>query len=300
VVEFHVLKDVYVVGEGLVFDRHLRLVDASVAQHEPEHLVAALASLRRCLSLDNVPTERSTTLLCGKIGMGNYGHWMVEMLPAAFLSRQLLIEGSWKVFMPRIYDHMAPIIHDSLSLLGLASEKCIVNDGAPYHFRELVFLSGLSEHGVFYPHAAVECMDALSSGIVPGTAERVWISREGERRSLRHEAAVSAALAERGWQIIRPGQMSLLEQIAVAKGARHIAGVNGAGLTNLGFMAPGGRVTSFMPSLMPDIFYWMLSALRRLDYCEVRCEVSPPCDWHIAWDAQINMPVEEVLAHLGV
>ena len=77
-----------------------------------------------------------------------------------------------------------------------------------------------------------------------------------------------------------------------------MAGVNGAGLANLMFMRPGGTLTSFVPALMPDLFYFQFCVHRLLTYREIRSEQTHELGGSTVWDAPLNIPIEDVLSHL--
>lgn len=298
-ITFHLLKNVYVVGEGLVFDQDLNLIVDSIAQNDAALIQLGFKQLSEGVREGTVPYQRGTTLLCGKIGMSNYGHWLVEMLPIAMLSLYWIERKLWRVFLPTIYSWMKDVITDSLGLLGIGSDDCILGDGGPRRFEELVFVTNLSFHGHFYAPVGVECLRTIGQSIVSGPACPVWVSRVGERRSLESEAALCEALEEVGWSVMRPGTLTLRQQIAVAKGATHMAGVSGAGLTNAAFMLPGNRVTSFTPAQMPDIFYWHLAVHGGLEFREVRCRTESAPAWHIPWDGALKLSIQEVFAQLN-
>lgn len=141
-------------------------------------------------------------------------------------------------------------------------------------------------------------MDDIGARVPALSYDKLWMSRAGERRSLIREAEQHQILEAAGWTVIRPGTLTFRQQIAVAKGARHMAGVNGAGLANLMFMRPGGTLTSFVPALMPDLFYFQFCVHRLLTYREIRSEQTHELGGSTVWDAPLNIPIEDVLSHL--
>ena len=221
------------------------------------------------------------------------------MMPIAFLTRADILSQGWKVFIPAIYGHMRNVIRDSLSMIGLPEANVVEHDAQPAWFEEAIVVSGLTQHGLYYLPVTADCLQELAEQVSPDGSEKVWISRVGEKRRLVQEEELQATLEAKGWRIIHPGQMTLREQIAACKGARHVAGVEGAGLTNLGFMAAGGQVTSFIPAVMPDLFFWTLAANRVLRYHEVRCPLASPSDDPvIPWIAPLQIETERVLEAL--
>lgn len=293
------MRDAYVLGEGLVFNRDLAVASASVTQHSPAEVDAAAVRLRAAVAAGGIPTLPGTTLLCAKRGATNYGHWMYEMLPVAWLGRTKLRAGEWRALVPGVEGRLGAAIRDALDLLGIPPGQVAAAMPAPQRVEELLIVEGLTAHGRYISPLVADCLADLAGGIAPGEAERLWVSRAGESRSFWNEAELCAVFAGSGWTVCRPGELPLREQIRLFKGARHIAGVAGAGLANLAFAAPGARVTSFTPAAMPETFFWLLSELCGHDYREIR---SPQAERKVgtaAWDGSLVLGLPDVLAYLA-
>jgi hypothetical protein len=282
--------------DGLVFDEHGAVYTATTAKFSDEEVLAGFHALKAALLGDSAPTRhQGSHLLCGQAGLSNYGHWLVEILPAAFLMRDAIINGECKVYVPKIYPWMASVVADSLELLQIGPSNCVYGNGAPVWFEELILVSGMTEHGKFYLPITADCLKALSAEIQPDGSEKVWVSRLGEARSLVCEAEVHDRLKSDGWRIMLPREMSLREQMAACKGAQSMAGVNGAGLTNMGFMPMGGHVTSFVPAHMPDLFFWALAANSKLAFHDVRSPMLQPENSAITWNGKLTLAADEVI-----
>ncbi len=297
-VRFHLFRDVFVIGEGLVFDHALELVPLSRTQHTDGEIEEHRQTLRAALASANLPEDPGTTLLCQKRGMENYGHWMVELLPLAFLAMEHLKQGDWSLLAPDTPGAMGAVIRESLDLLGIPPTQRRFSSGAPRRLDAVILADGLTDHGCMMSPLVMRCMDALSADILPDLAPNIWVNRERDHRRFMNERELVAVLAAAGWRVLHPGAMTLRRQIAAFKAGRHIAGVAGAGLTNIAFAAPGARITNFVPATMPDTFFWFLSTLRGHDYHEVRSPQGPgvyPADW----DAALVMSLPQILAHLG-
>ncbi len=290
-----VLCGAYVDGPGLVFDQDLNLIRQTIHQATPEEIETAFHAVRDAAG--RVPLQRGVTLLCEKTGIGNYGHWLVEMLPVASLNLRHLFRGGWQLRLPVASEAMNRVTLDSVRLAGVPGEQLAFRRPGPQYYEQLVIVHGLSQHGVWYSPLIVDCLEQIASSVPARPSAGVWFSRAGSRRVLKEEAAVCARLRQEGWEIAMPGSLSLADQIALAKGAPHVAGVNGAGLTNLVFAPRGATVTSFMPAPMPDVFFWMLAGFKGQSYVEVRC---PQEADEGGWNAPLTMAVDEVLAQLGL
>ena len=292
------VPNAYVLGEGLVFDQNLAVVPASVTQHAPAEVDAAAARLR-AMAAGGIPTLPGTTLLCAKRGATNYGHWLYEMLPVAWLGRTQLCAGEWRALVPGAEGRLGAVIRDALGLLGVPPGQVAAVMPTPQRAEELLIVEGLTAHGRYISPLVAECLADLSRGIALGEAERLWVSRAGENRSFWNEAELCAVLAASGWTVCQPGRLPLREQVRLFKGAQHVAGVAGAGLANLAFAAPGARVTSFTPAAMPETFFWLLSELCGHDYREIRTPQAERKVGTTAWDGSLVLGLPDVLAYLA-
>jgi len=298
-ITLHVLLGAIVEGPGLVFDAGLRLIRDSIHQTTEAEVAQAVAQVRASIADGGPPLVPGVTLLSEKSGIGNYGHWLVEMLPIVYLSRGWLVSTEWRMRVPIMPTAMAAVVRDSLDLLGIPPAQRLLRDPGPQRYEHLVITRGLSHHGITYSPCIVDCLEALAEAVPGGPPCRVWVSRAGATRSLKSEQAVCCALRQLGWTIAQPWEMTLREQIALFKGATHIAGVAGAGLTNLCFAARGATVTAFMPARMPDVFFWMMAEFKEHYYREVRCAQPPDPSGGKNWEMTIQMSVDEVLSYLA-
>ena len=295
-VTMHDLRDVYVIGEGLVFDRNLQLAPPSVTQHSPAEIEGARMRLGAALAAGPIEQHAGRTVLCIKRGASNYGHWLAEMLPVAALCLPAIQAGACRALFPD--GPLGRVPADSLAMLGVPHAQLLPHDGTPQSFARLTVAEGLTWHGHHLSPLVIGALDRMAAGVPAGLAAKVWVSRAKLARTLWREADLEAMLSAQGWTVARPGGMALCDQIALFKGARHIAGVTGAGLTNLVFASPPARVTAFMPAGMPDTFYWLLSELRGHDYTEVRCVQGGTPTGPAPWDVALVEHLPSILSHL--
>ena len=150
-IRFHSLRDVFVADEGLVFDRDLNLFEPSITQTAQPVIDAAFNALKAARSTGLIDCHTGPALLCGKAGLNNYGHFLGEMLPLVWLSRQWVqLPRGWKVLVPLVYAWMKPVVTEALDLLDVRPEQRILGDGRPCHVDELVLVTGLTQHGHYY------------------------------------------------------------------------------------------------------------------------------------------------------
>ncbi len=298
-IRWFVIPDAIVEGPGLVYDRDLNLIRDSIHQTPEQDANQFTWSVTENKRAGRISRQQGVTLLCEKAGVGNYGHWIVEMLPIVHLMLPEILRWGWNVRLPLAGPKMNAVMEASLELLGIPKEQVKFRSPGPDAYDRLVMVSGMTRHGQFYSPLVVDAAEAVAAAIRPGPAADIWVTRATASRKLLNEDQIVAELLGKNWMIVDPSQMTLRHQIAVFKGARRIAGVAGAGLTNLVFAPSGSQVITFMPSQMPDIFYWTLSDLKEHRYREIRC---PEATEHFVegnWDTPIRMEMSDVLRNLA-
>jgi Glycosyltransferase 61 len=293
---FHRLRDVFVVHEGLVFDATGRLYRSTITQHAPEEIATGLAMIREETADGSIASDPGPALLCAKRGGVNYGHFMLEMLPkaclaAAHLGRDMIDADALRYAVCRPDDRLWEVMVSAFALTGINASRLIPITGAPMHFRELILVDGLSEHGSYMSPLALRCLERLAAPIPAGPMRKLFVSRpEHVPRRFSNEREVIDILRAHGFHPIMPGSLPLAQQIAAFKGARTIFGAMGAGMTNIAFAGSGAAVTVFAPMAMPDTFFWFIAAHKQHTYREVRCQQVGPLRGPAPWDAEIYLP----------
>ncbi|MCB8883465.1 glycosyltransferase family 61 protein [Acidisoma cellulosilytica] len=292
--DVYLVHDAVVDGPGLVFDRDLNLIRQSIRQTTTAEIDSFNYGVVDWHMKGQIPSHSGKTLLCEKAGVGNYGHWMVEMLPIvqAFITE--LTSKQYSLRMPIGPARMTAVMFDSLNLLGVPHSQVKMRRAGPERYERLLFVDNFTDHGNRYSPIAVESFDAIKRNFETAGSGKIWVTRERTQRKLVCEAELCAELTKRGWRIVDPATMRLHDQVTAFASAREIAGVAGAGLTNIGFSEAGTKVTAFLPSLMPDLFYWSLASMKGQAYREIRCPVIAGSDGG-NWDGVLDVSLSRVL-----
>ena len=262
----HVVRlfDVYLTGEGLLFDRNKNLISESVTQYEPAGIAEAH---RRVLDAAHPRTEWGSCVLLRKRGDSNYGHWMIELLPKLWATEDLCRIDDCVI--PRRSGAMEAVMKTALRLSSNGSYGLIEHsDDEVIFFKQLLFVEGLTAHGVYMSPLVFAKTDKLITG--SADPKKIFVSRRGAPRDLANEDEVIASLMAVGFEVVHPGGMSLEEQATTFARASHVVGVMGAGLTNIMFCAPGAKVINLAPATFPDTFFYLIAQNRKLDYTEIR------------------------------
>jgi hypothetical protein len=194
------------------------------------------------LKIQQVP--RPVDFLSSKTKLGlivilpsqGFYHWLVEDLPL-FL-RTLDEFPSAKI---AIWEDSPSYVTDLLHMLQLDFTELprFINS------REIAFISRGQDAG--WPHRAD--VKILRSRLNPNFSiqnEKIYISRINARRSPVWEKEITETLRRNGWRIVELERMSLPEQIESISKAKLLAGVHGAGLSNMIWMNKGTHVIELM------------------------------------------------------
>lgn len=291
-VTLRLIEDAIVVSEGIVFDRDLNLVagsdrlfsPAEVAEHRAAAQAAQETGLRRIAGF---------SVLCKSKAPQNFGHFLVEMLPKAWLGSRLLAQRN-PTFIVAQTD-ILPLAREALAGIGINPFAISAADNTPVRCDRLVAIDGLTHHGVYQSPLCAQALAALATTVAPGEQRKLFIPRHAATRPLHNQQAVTAALEARGFTIVDPARLTLREQIALFKGANVIVGPLGAALTNIAFCRPGSRVVALTAQSFPDTFFWFLSQHAGLHYEEIRGQdVSGTPEAPQSWNAGFTLDEADI------
>ncbi len=219
---------------------------SNLAQLDPLYAMDPQGRCCYAPSLFGLPYHNVSILpVCGT-GFHNYGHFLYDGLPWAFLLLgQLETERTFLAGGP-----LAPWQHALLRLAGLLDRYIVLR--RPARFRRVIASSTMSFH-VPYPSRFVRPLIdtirfrvALSGG---SRSSKIFVSRRFDRvkRLLVNRDAVEQIFARHGFEIVRPEELDVVEQIAKFSAARVVAGETGAGMANIVFCDPGARILEIQP-----------------------------------------------------
>lgn len=125
----------------------------------------------------------------------------------------------------------------------------------------------------------------IGSNYEPGT-DLIYIDRRQKRRLCANADALADRFKDRGWIVVDPGELEFSEQVALFSKAKAVAGIHGAGMTNLLWMPSRGKVLEIMPSRRRNGCYAGIAACIGLSHRS----------WVVASDrlANITVPLSEL------
>jgi capsular polysaccharide biosynthesis protein len=190
-------------------------------------------------------------------GMSNYGHFVYDALGSI-----LAVEEAG--LLDRFPMHVPPLLPWQKALIRLVFPDMPLREAqAPVIQVGNVVFSTAMDHVLHVPGPLVARLRERVRGRVrPGQGGlRLYISRRSQHmRVMVDEPLLEAALAARGFDIIRPERLSVAEQIRLFRGAGVIVGASGAGLANVLFADAGAKVIEIQPQNFTS--FWVAATCR--------------------------------------
>ncbi|MBK3400348.1 glycosyltransferase family 61 protein [Methylobacterium ajmalii] len=281
--------DVFVAKEGLVFDRDFNLIPETRTYHSDGEVNEGLEKVRSfALSGDGASIDRC--ILGKSRGATNYGHFILEMLPRAWVARRHLRVDDWPVLIHRASADLVRTASQALNAIGVPDDKIVLTGEEPIFVKHLIFVDGLTQHSYYLSPFVFQCLDEISANIQADADKKIYASRGANSSRNFHEEDVAARkLIELGYSEKFSGALDFQSQIKMFKGAERIVGVMGAALTNIAFCNPGTAIFCFMPNTASEVLFWMIAQARRLDYREIRCTEVGPQTGSLPWDRSIQI-----------
>lgn len=174
----------------------------------------------------------------------NYYHWLIEDLPAALRSRQLVPEVT-----PLVGGPQPTYVEESLSAFGFSP---VLSARGPIKLKDIILAGKGADSG--WPHPQDIAMlrtilpEALDQETLSQLPRDFYISRRGSRRSFRNDDHVERKFTEAGITIVHLEDFRFLDQVRLFANARTIIGPHGAGLANVVFSPESAKVVEIAPA----------------------------------------------------
>jgi capsular polysaccharide biosynthesis protein len=197
---------------------------------------------------------------------GNYGHWLVDVLPRIAIAAQFCDLAKCRIVVTGKSGGMGRVHRDSLALFGVRPEQIVEIRRRPVFFERLHYPLPVSRHPWVKSPRAIEVLESLPEklGGRRDGPKRLYVTRNsGKNRRLTNEQDIVALLRPLGFVSVEPGKLSFADQVRIFAGAEAIVANCGAGLTNLVFSPRGVKVFALTTPLMHDDFFWDLTDLKQ-------------------------------------
>lgn len=229
----------------------------------------------------------------------NYYHWLADTLPRLFAVREQLADLT--LLLPANYT--SPFIEETLRAFGVVHIERL-EQNVRYWVPDLLVPLRLAPLANYRPEAMQALAAFLRSQfpVLPDVTcgERVYISRSrAPRRKIINEEEVVAVLQEKGFAIVHFEDYTFQQQVSIAAQARYLVSIHGAGLTNMLFMPPNGRVLELqMRDDGTNCYYYTMADALGLGYYYQFCT---PNDSSLSvQDADLMVDLTELAANIDV
>jgi capsular polysaccharide biosynthesis protein len=286
-VTFRLIPEAIIAGQGLVFDRDFNIVPGT-SRMTPDDEVEQYRVLAKAGRGTGMRRIAGISVVCKSRAPSNFGHFLVDMFPKAWLAARLLHRRHFNYAVQET--PLLPVVRDAFTRIGINPFAVSVTDDRPVLCESALVIEGLSDHSVYQSPICVQALHDLADPIPAAPYRKIFVSRHARDRPLLNQEAVETIMRERGFAIVDPGQMTLAEQISLFKGASTVVGPLGASLTNIAFCPRGSRVVALTAQSFPDTFFWFLSQHRGHDYREVRgLDASGTPEEDASWNAGFTL-----------
>ena len=198
-------------------------------------------------------------------GSENYYHFVLDVLP-----RLELLRRAGAAPDAYVVNRSTRFQRDLLDHVGLTADRCLGEEKYPHVRADELVVPSLPDDQLRTPPWIVPW---LRSQFLPADVRpphrRLYVTRGRAKhtRRVENEAALVAALAPWGFEVIDPGALSPAEQVRAFAEAECIVGPHGAGLTNVAFAAPGAAVVElFARDYVNECFWALASTVEGLRY----------------------------------
>jgi hypothetical protein len=221
----------------------------------------------------------------GKAGAGNYGHFLVEMLPRLIIIKNAHI-SRFTLLLPAEsmkFQYLCEIVANTLGLDidYVACARHSIYEG------DIISATPLSRHNKQKSKTLVKLVSILrewqaskiegkSSGF---NIRKILVSREGDQRDFANLDELKDEWNMKDKLAVNPKDLTFASQIELFSNANCVIGGLGAGLTNLIFCSPGTRILYITPGII-DYFFWDIACLFNLDFYWLFA--GPACHWSLS------------------
>lgn len=219
---------------------------------------------RWSLDLPTVSRRHKGTYLFAELFYGHFGHTLTDMpsrlwpIGAGLLSAGDLdgVIGAPNMGAGRTPDRLPRPAQDVLRGIGVPFDK-VIYDRAPVSIDRLILPCRLAPYMGPWHRVVGDMMRRVGGKIaqgvtLPDTPDKIWLSRsrlDSDSRGGPGLAALDDLFAERGFAVIHPQDLPFDQQVALLRGASHVAGPVGSQLHLCAFMTrPGAKVLTIGPS----------------------------------------------------
>ena len=239
------------------------------------HSIKGVFDIRRKWNKLVFPAKRIRYAVIHDQWTSNYYHWLTQALP-----RLLLIKKSglqFKLLLP--VTHTRDFHLKSLEVLGTTEWTTLDTGNVYFDLHDLIYPGHDLQIGDYHDDLIKELSTAFRVNRASVTKKRfIFVHRAStSSRKIVNETEVIKTFSNWGFDIVDFEKMKFEDQVDLASQASILAGVHGAGLTNMLFMEARSRVFELTSVLNGEQYYYFtLSNALEHKYYYQRCQPDSP------------------------
>lgn len=234
------------------------------------HSIKGILAIQNSWTLKKLHTADRPYVIIHDQWTFNYYHWMTQALPRLLLVKQT--NNQFILLLPKNYTKSFHI--ESLRALDVTEWISIETDNTYYQVRNLIYPAHDIQVGDYNEIMIRKLADILKTGL-RSTNRRsyIFVHRESKkgRRILNEEETLNTFISH-GFEIVLFEELSFDEQRQIAHGASVLAGVHGAGLTNMLYMNSGSVFELTSEVKGEQYYFYTLSNALDHKYYYQHCE----------------------------
>jgi capsular polysaccharide biosynthesis protein len=291
----HMIEDAWLFPRGLVLAGDGKVVACTAPLHTPEEIASAENQYRSAECAAQIPGDN---ILAIRPGLTNYGHFLIEILPAVPLVKRAFPQTRFTVLCGNVRSKMKQIHLEALRAIRHRSTDVTFVEASLVRVERLFIVEGLSVTARYTSPFVSKTIDLILSNRRVARAPRprsIFVPRNPPMsRSIANRSEVDSLMEALGFTTVSPERYSFSEQVEMFAGADEVIGVIGAALTNTVFCRPGTRIITLTPVSMYDTFYWRVACLRSLKFYEIRCAGDSAVEADRPWNRPIIVPLDKM------
>jgi capsular polysaccharide biosynthesis protein len=237
-------RDVYVAGNGICYDRSsvvpkAAIVSPGVGSFDRQWWKGVVSTgkgfLQRYRLKESAPVDRG--LLLTDVYFDGFFHWFGDILPKL---EALVLSGVDLTDCVLLVPHSRYAPYAAFSLAAYGIKVQVIPAGSAALVRELIYIPRLSVTGNYPPGVMVGIQSRMRAMVsAKGPSDRLYISRRlALKRRVLNESDVVDVVTRKGFRVVCMEEFSFAEQVQLASRCSVLAGLHGAGLTQLIWAQP--------------------------------------------------------------
>lgn len=224
-------------------------------------------------------------------GSNNYFHWTLDSLPRIKMLQSL--ENEIDAYY---VDTNHPFHREWIEMLSIPEEKIIpASPERHIHAEEVILPSYMGLPGL-PSQKGLDFVQSFMPDKPKNNGRRIYISRSGaRRRRILNEPEILPLLKQYGFETVRPGEMTVREQMETFASAAVVVAPHGAELTNITFCPKNVKLIELFSPYYLNSCFMELAAQCRLRHTALvgtgrRAGMHKRIDTHYVW-ANIKVDV---------